>query len=157
MNDRSVVDFPGESRVHIGLAVTELNESRRFYETLLGVPPCKERPGYVKFEPQSPSVNLSLNQVTKAAAGFRSPTHYGIQVKSTQAVQDALARLTAGGLETAVETSTTCCYAVQDKVWVTDPDGNSWEVFVVLDDSAQRKDEKSTCCAADAPQVGGCC
>ena len=63
MNGQSAVSFPGKSRVHIALAVTDLQRSRAFYETLLGVSPTKERPGYVKFEPQNPSVNLTLNEV----------------------------------------------------------------------------------------------
>ena len=83
-------------------------------------------------------------------------THYGVQVKSTEDVQDAISRLAHAGLETAVEEKITCCYAVQDKVWVTDPDGNRWEVFVVLDaDANQRKDAGSSCCATDSP--ASCC
>ena len=158
MNGRSAVDFPGKSRVHIALAVADLQHSRAFYETLLGVPPTKERPGYVKFEPQDPSVNLTLNEVSTANAIDKPATHYGIQVKSTQAVQDAISRLSNAGLETAVEENTTCCYAVQDKVWVADPEGNQWEVFVVLDaDASQRRDEASTCCTTDSTEANACC
>lgn len=158
MNSRSAVDFPGERRVHIALAVVDLQRSRAFYETLLGVAPTKERPGYVKFEPQDPSVNLTLNEVGDANAIGKPATHYGVQVKTSEAVQDAISRLSAAGLETVVEESTTCCYAVQDKVWVADPDGNQWEVFVVLNaDAEQRKDEGSSCCATDSTQTTGCC
>ncbi len=160
MNGQSAVNFPGNSRVHIALAVTDLQRSRIFYETLLGVPPTKERPGYVKFEPQDPSVNLTLNEVSDAKSIGKPTTHYGVQVKTTQAVQDAISRLSDAGLETAVEENTTCCYAVQDKVWVADPEGNQWEVFVVLDaDTDQRKDEASNCCATDSSQAStnACC
>ena len=160
MNGQSAVNFPGNSRVHIALAVTDLQRSRTFYETLLGVPPTKERPGYVKFEPQDPSVNLTLNEVGDAKTVGKPATHYGVQVKSTQAVQDAISRLSDAGLETAVEENTTCYYAVQDKVWVSDPEGNQWEVFVVLDaDANQRKDERSSCCATGSTQASAdaCC
>ncbi len=159
MNGQSAIDFPGNSRVHIGLAVTDLERSRAFYETLLGVPPTKERPGYVKFELQDPSVNLTLNEVHEAPNVGKAPTHYGIQVKTTQAVQDAIARLSGAGLRTTVEENTTCCYAVQDKVWVADPEGNQWEIFVVLDaDANQRQDEGSSCCATDSTHnTNACC
>ncbi len=160
MNGQSAVNFPGSSRIHIALAVMDLQRSRTFYETLFGVPPTKERPGYVKFEPQDPSVNLTLNEVSDAKSIGKPATHYGVQVKTTQAVQDAISRLTNAGLETAVEENTTCCYAVQDKVWVADPEGNQWEVFVVLEaDADQRKDEASNCCATDATQASTntCC
>ena len=160
MNGQSAVNFPGNSRVHIALAVADLQRSRTFYETLFGVPPTKERPGYIKFEPQDPSVNLTLNEVSDAKSIGKLATHYGIQVKTTQAVQDAISRLSDAGFETAVEENTTCCYAVQDKVWVADPEGNQWEVFVVLDaDANQRKDEGSSCCATDSTQAStnACC
>ena len=160
MNGPSAVEFPGESRVHIGLPVRDLERSRSFYETLLGMPPTKTRPGYVKFECTTPSVNLTLNEVAGSEPIQRPATHYGVQVKSTQAVQEAKARLSEAGLPTSVEENTTCCYAVQDKVWVADPDGNQWEVFVVLDANAtQRKDEGSTCCAREATQspANTCC
>ena len=160
MNGQSAVDFPGKSRVHIALAVTDLHSSRRFYETLLGVAPTKERPGYVKFEPDDPSVNLTLNEVRDGRNIGKPATHYGVQVKSTQAVQDAISRLSDAGLATVVEENTTCCYAVQDKVWVSDPEGNQWEVFVVLDaDANQRKDEQSSCCPTDSSHASAdpCC
>ena len=111
MNGQSAVNFPGNSRVHIALAVTNLERSRTFYETLLGVPPTKERPGYVKFEPQDPSVNLTLNEVRDAKTVDKPATHYGVQVKSTQAVQEAISRLSDAGLKTAVEENTTCSWA----------------------------------------------
>ena len=160
MNGQSAVKFPGNCRVHIGLAVTDLRRSRTFYEVLLGVAPAKERPGYVKFEPRDPSVNLTLNEVGDAKNVGNPATHYGIQAKSAQAVQDAISRLSNAGLETRVEENTTCCYAVQDKVWVSDPDGNVWEVFVVLEaDADQRMAEGSSCCGTDStqPSADACC
>ena len=160
MNTQSAVNFPGATRVHIALPVTDLEGSRKFYETLLGVPPTKERPGYVKFEPDDPSVNLTLNEVPVVGNSSHLPQHFGIQVKTTQAVQDAIARFSEVGLGTKVEENTTCCYAVQDKVWVTDPDGNQWEIFVVLEvDADSRKDPASSCCAPNSTEApaAACC
>ena len=137
-----------------------LERSRSFYETLLGVPPTKLRPGFVKFEPQDPSVNLTLNEVSKVANTGGTATHYGVQVKTPQVVKDAAARLTDAGLDTAIQDNTTCCYAVQDKVWAADPEGNRWEIFVVLDtDTDQRKDDESGCCATNTkqPTANTCC
>ncbi len=143
----SAVDFPGSSRIHVGLAVSDLERSKRFYQTLFGRAPTKERPGYAKFEPTDPSVNLSLNQAGPGATSKALPAHYGVQVKSSSAVAEAAERFRAAGLQPRVEEQTTCCYAVQDKVWVHDPDGNEWEVFVVTEaDARQRMDEHSSCC-----------
>ena len=160
MNNQSASKFPGSSRVHISFAVKDLAQSRTFYKTLLGVPPTKERPGYVKFEPQDPSVNLTLNEVDGANRSGQPIMHYGVQVKTPQAVQEAFTRLSKAGLKTRVEENTTCCYAVQDKVWVADPEGNQWEVFVVLEaDADERKDRGSSCCATKVEEASSaaCC
>ena len=114
-NHASAVDFAGASRIHIGLAVRDLERSKRFYQTLFGQAPTKERPGYAKFEPSEPLVNLSLNQADPGAATRALPAHYGIQVKSSAAVVEAAHRFRAAGLEPRMEEQTTCCYAVQDK------------------------------------------
>ncbi len=149
----SAVDFPGSSRIHMGLAVRDLERSKRFYQTLFGAAPTKERPGYAKFEPSEPSVNLSLNQADGGAVSRASPAHHGIQVKSSTAVAEAVERFRAAGLEPRMEEQTTCCYAVQDKAWVRNPDGNEWEVFVVTDaDTRQRRDGESSCCEGEAAE-----
>ena len=147
MNASSAVDFPGTHRIHLALAVGDLQRSRAFYATLLGVEPSQVRSDYLQFEPEAPSVNLSLNQVGAERAPARPPAHYGIQVRSSAEVHAAQQRLSAAGLATRVEQQTDCCYAVQDKVWVEDPDGNAWEVFVVTrteSESASRA--ASACC-----------
>ncbi len=106
----------------------------------------------MKFEPADPSVNFTLNERAGAREGERlertsTAAHYGVQVKSVEEVKAMDEKFRAGGYSTEIEEQTTCCYAVQDKVWATDPDGNSWEVFVVLEaDAPQRKDPESGCC-----------
>ena len=163
MNQQSAAKFPGESRLHIALEASDVERSKQFYRLLLGVEPSKERPGYVKFEPVDPSVNLTLNQRHGAAAGHTGSAHYGVQVKSVAAVHDAVARFQAADYETVSEEQTTCCYALQDKVWVSDPDGNRWEVFVVLE--ADVKDQlyaEAGCCVPEVTGIqlsgagGGC-
>lgn len=161
MKRETAVDFPGTSRVHIALAVTDLERSRRFYELLLGVPPSKVRDGYAKFEPRDPSINLTLNAVVSLGARQAAPAHFGIQVRTTEAVREAIEKLNGAGLATDVESGTTCCYAVQDKVWVDDPDGNSWEVFVVTEaDTEQHSVGSPRGGAPDEAASGpskGCC
>ncbi len=154
MRAQSVINFLGASRVHIGLAVADLERSRTFYKTLLGVTPTKERPGYIKFESEDPLINLTLHEVEDADRTGHLTRHYGIQVKTTQAVQEAQARFTQAGVPTRVEEHTTCCYAVQDKVWAADPEGNRWEVFVVLEADAEgRRVEGTQCCAPKSGQA----
>lgn len=153
MNNESAVQFATDSRIHLGLAVDNLERSVAFYTTLFGVGPTKTRSRYAKFEVAEPPVNLALNEVGGATGPNNPVAHYGIQVKSTDAVGKVGGRLTEAGLQTAVEENVTCCYAVQNKVWATDPDGNKWEVYVVLDNDGGQHHASSACCA-DKPD---CC
>lgn len=157
MNTQSAVNFPGQYRLHVALNVSDLEASKQFYELLLGVAPCKVRPRYAKFEPTDPSVNLTLNEVDSPIAVEGGSAHFGIQVKSVEAVHAAIEKFRAAGIETITEEATTCCYAVQDKVWAVDPDGHKWEVFVVLE--ADVKDElysKAGCCGPEIVSLSHC-
>lgn len=149
-NAISAVDFPGRARVHIGLAVADIERSVDFYRTLLGVEPCKQRTDYAKFEPTEPSLNLSLIQARGAKSLSNRPTHYGIQVKSSEAVEEASGRLQQAGVPVRTEEQTSCCYAIQDKVWAEDPDGNEWEVFVVTQKDSPKLHSEDACCEADS-------
>jgi hypothetical protein len=99
----------------------------------LGIEPSKVRSGYAKFDVQNPPLNPALNEVPFNERGALS--HPGIQVASTADVLVMRERWARAGLNTRDEMQTSCCYAIQDKTWVSDPDGNEWEVFVVLEDN----------------------
>lgn len=151
MNRQSAVEFATPTRVHIGLGVQNLESSIAFYSRLFAQEPTKLRPQYAKFEVADPPVNLTLNGGRSDTVQSSAASHFGIQVKSTDIVLHMAERLRAAGLEPKMEEAITCCYAVQDKAWVTDPDGNAWEIFVVLDAeaSAYKQDGSSTCCTGD--------
>jgi predicted enzyme related to lactoylglutathione lyase len=122
-------------RPHLALTVTDVNRSVPFYEALFGTAPEKVRDGYAKFSVAEPALNFTLNQGARHELGAFN--HAGIQVASTDDVLAAKLRLTKAGLATFDEMDTTCCYARQDKIWVRDPDGTPWEVFVTHADSEE--------------------
>jgi len=120
-------------KAHLALNVHKVEQSIEFYRQMLGIEPSKVRPGYAKFDVQNPPLNLTLNEVAFNERGALS--HLGIQVASTEDVWTMREKWAAAGLVTRDEMQTNCCYATQDKTWVRDPDGNEWEVFVVLQDN----------------------
>lgn len=138
-------------KAHLALNVKNVERSIEFYKRMLGIEPCKVRTGYAKFDVVNPPLNLTLNEVSFTERGALS--HLGIQVASTDDVLVMREKWTRAGLLTRDEMQTNCCYAIQDKTWVTDPDGNEWEVFVVLEDNLP---ETSMCCTTDASGVQTC-
>jgi catechol 2,3-dioxygenase-like lactoylglutathione lyase family enzyme len=120
-------------KAHLALNVRDVERSIEFYRKLFGVEPSKVRTGYAKFDVENPPLNFTLNQVPFGERGALS--HLGIQVGSTEDVLATRDCWAGAGLTTRDEMQTSCCYAVQDKTWVRDPDGNEWEVFVVLEDN----------------------
>src|SRR5690242_4517896 len=117
---------------HVSLNVSAIDASVAFYEAAFGVKATKRRPGYAKFDLSEPSLNLTMTEAPRTGV---NASHFGVQVASTDDVAEARARFESAGLVTFTEEDTACCYAVQDKVWIEDPDGNSWEVFVVKSDA----------------------
>jgi catechol 2,3-dioxygenase-like lactoylglutathione lyase family enzyme len=130
---------------HVSLNVSNVDTSVAFYERLFGVKASKRRAGYAKFDLAEPALNLSMVEAPRTGV---NASHFGIQVASSNDVTEAEARFREARLLTRTESNTTCCYAVQDKVWVEDPDGNSWEVFVVKADAESM---------SDAPTAQACC
>jgi catechol 2,3-dioxygenase-like lactoylglutathione lyase family enzyme len=148
MTHDSAVQFETNTRVHFGLAVRNLGDAVEFYRVLLGQEPTKLRTDYAKFEVADPPLNLALNKVGGPTGPNNPVAHFGIQVKSTAAVSAMAQRLENAGITATKEENVTCCYAVQDKIWASDPDGNKWEVFVVLDnDAAGHSSTGDECCA----------
>ena len=135
-------------KAHISIVVKDVAASREFYRKLFGIEPSKVRTGYAKFDVSNPPLNFTLNEGTAAPGGNLS--HLGIQVASTQDVLAMRQKWQEQGLLPVDELQTECCYALQDKAWVHDPDGNEWEVFAVLKDNLPEKPaaEKS-CCGPD--------
>jgi catechol 2,3-dioxygenase-like lactoylglutathione lyase family enzyme len=139
-------------KAHVAINVRNVEESIAFYRKLFGIEPAKVRRGYAKFDVQNPQLNLAMNEVPFNERGALS--HLGIQVASTADVMAIRERWHQAGLTTRDEMQTACCYAVQDKTWVADPDGNEWEVFVVLEDNLPESSQpESTGCCATAPSL----
>jgi len=130
---------------HLAINVRDIEASIDFYAKMFGTEPSKVRTGYAKFDVESPGLNFTLNQVPFSERGALS--HLGIQVATTEDVKAMRTNWEERGLLPRDEMQTTCCYALQDKAWVNDPDGNEWEVFVVLKDNlSQAKSNDATCC-----------
>ncbi|WP_236796330.1 ArsI/CadI family heavy metal resistance metalloenzyme [Amycolatopsis sp. GM8] len=142
------------SRVQLALRVADLPGSIEFYSKLFGTEPAKLRPGYANFAVEEPALKLVLLEGEPGQA--TALDHLGVEVESTDEVSAAGKRLTGEGLETLTEDDTTCCYAVQDKVWVHGPGQEPWEVYTVKADSQTFGTEATaTCCAPNAGQAAG--
>ena len=152
------------SRVQLALNVSDLEGSIAFYAKLFGTEPHKRRPGYANFAIAEPPLKLVLIEVGEEARGSGTAgalNHLGIEVESVDEVGAARTRIHDAGLASFDENDTTCCYALQDKVWVHDPAGAPWEVYTVKDDDPaqarpasasipllQAREGQSACCAS---------
>ena len=148
------------SRVQLALNVDDVDEAVAFYSRLFDAEPAKRRPGYANFTLDEPALKLVLLENPGAGGSLN---HLGVEVASTGEVVAATRRLGDAGLATEVEEGTTCCYALQDKVWVTGPGAERWEVYTVLADAGVSAEAtrgevatvddccESTCCEP------GCC
>jgi catechol 2,3-dioxygenase-like lactoylglutathione lyase family enzyme len=157
------------SRVQLALNVSDIDEAVDFYSKLFATEPTKRRTGYANFVVESPPLKLVLIENRDAAGSLN---HLGVEVFSTEEVAAAQDRLAGEGLATATEDNVTCCYALQDKVWVDDPDGAPWEIYTVLGDRDTPEHDLHTvdtcgagaCVSAALPAdqhgrqtVSGCC
>ena len=141
-------------KAHLALNVKDVETSIGFYRKLLGIEPSKVRTGYAKFDVQNPPLNLTLNEYNFTDRGALS--HLGILVASTDDVLATREKWVEAGLITRDEMQTNCCYALQDKTWVRDPDGNEWEVFVVLEDNLAET-APCECGTKVATEAASCC
>ena len=150
------------SRVQLALRVPDLEASIAFYSKLFGTEPAKVRDGYANFAVAEPPLKLVLLEGRDEQATRLD--HLGVEVEDTGQVTEAAERLKESGLVTLEENDTTCCYAVQDKVWVTGPGDEPWEVYVVKADAETlAKADDSACCTPNAsdpekePVGAACC
>ncbi len=134
------------SAVHISLNVSDLSRSVAFYQGLFGEPK-KLKPDYAKFVGAEPEIHLAL-QPGLHSPGAGALSHLGIRVESTEEVRRWRSDLKARGVVSEEEKREDCCYAVQDKFWLTDPDGNRWEVYTVLEDVEHASREAQAACCA---------
>jgi catechol 2,3-dioxygenase-like lactoylglutathione lyase family enzyme len=136
------------SRVQLALNVSDIDAAVDFYTKLFATEPAKRRPGYANFAIAEPPLKLVLMENPGAAGKLN---HLGIEVESSEQVTLTSDRLQQTDLSVTPQTQSTCCYALQDKVWVKDPDGADWEVYVVLEDSAtlgvSQKTASPVCCS----------
>jgi catechol 2,3-dioxygenase-like lactoylglutathione lyase family enzyme len=142
------------SRVQLALNVPDLDQAIEFYTRLFATAPAKVRPGYANFAIAEPPLKLVLLENDRSGGALN---HLGVEVDTTAEVVAAQERLAGEGLDTRTEDDVTCCYAVQDKVWVDDPAGAPWEIYTVLSDAAPEADSvgqtgasDGVCCAAPA-------
>ncbi|MFD2168423.1 ArsI/CadI family heavy metal resistance metalloenzyme [Tumebacillus lipolyticus] len=150
-------------RMHLAINVKSLEANLQFYKAFFGAEPTKVKENYAKFELNNPPLHFSMNVCPYENSGALN--HLGFQVQGTEQVLAHKARLQAAGLVSLDEINTTCCYAVQDKIWVHDPEGNAWEIFYTKADSefesAQAPKAEAICCAPSAPSepasVDSCC
>jgi catechol 2,3-dioxygenase-like lactoylglutathione lyase family enzyme len=149
------------SRVQLALNVSDLDAAVDFYSKLFGAEPAKRRAGYANFAIAEPPLKLVL---IEGAGTPGSMNHLGVEVESSELVGQAQARLSGQGLATATEENVSCCFAVQDKVWVDAPDGEPWEIYTVLADAEMPPGElravepdDAMCCASAPESAARCC
>jgi catechol 2,3-dioxygenase-like lactoylglutathione lyase family enzyme len=151
--------------VQLALNVDDLDAAVAFYSKLFATAPAKVRPGYANFAIAEPPLKLVLIEGVGTPGSLN---HLGVEVESTDEVTAAQARLAADGLATATEDQVSCCFAVQDKVWVDAPSGEPWEIYTVLSDVEMPPGElrmvdpddpnaDPLCCAAAPESSTRCC
>jgi extradiol dioxygenase family protein len=122
-------------KFHLSLDVADLEASVRFYSTLFNNPPSKVKPGYAKFDLESPPINLTMQE--KSHCCLQGISHMGLRVNTEQEIQGIKKRMEDAGYSTVDEDNTVCCYALQDKFWLNDPSDYRWEVYMVKADTEE--------------------
>lgn len=143
------------SRIQLALNVNDIDAAVEFYSTLFDTQPAKRRPGYANFAVENPPVKLVLFENPEATGTLN---HVGVERTSMAEVEAEANRLESAGLTLDVEGDVVCCYARQDKHWVTGPDGQRWENYVVLADAHVELEGKTSADLADSSSAdAGCC
>jgi len=132
-------------KTHLNLATRDIAKSVAFYRTLLGTQPMKQHDDYALFVMDDPGLELALSLDPTATAS--QDAHYGIVVETADRVDQAVKRFTAAGITVDIENGEVCCYARQDKVWASDPEGRRWETYYVIEETEQRMGENVSCCS----------
>lgn len=142
--------------LHVALDVADLERSIDFYTRLFAAPPVRREADYAKFEPADLPLVLSLNPTPTAPSGPQRLSHLGVRVASAEALAALRERVARADLTAREEHGTACCYAIADKLWVADPDGNAWELYQRLGDAPVRYPGAGECCVptADAAESG---
>lgn len=145
-------------RLHLHVSVPDIEQSVAFYSTLFGAQPTVIKSDYAKWMLEDPRVNLAISSRARAVG----VDHVGLQVDSTEELNELASRLRAAGAETFDQEATTCCYAKSDKSWVTDPAGVRWETFFTMGAATSYGEddvipESSTACCGPAPEVKAAC
>jgi catechol 2,3-dioxygenase-like lactoylglutathione lyase family enzyme len=142
------------SRIQLALNVDDLEQAVAFYSTLFGTEPAKRKPGYANFAIAEPPLKLVLLENPGTGGSIN---HLGVEVSSSEEVHAEIARLSGAGLFTDEQMGTTCCFATQDKVWVTGPGGEQWEVYTVVADSDTFGVSRQSTGDARQPADTACC
>lgn len=132
-------------RAHLSIYVSDVDKTAAFYSKVFTTSPQKKTHDYAKFDLKNPSLNFSF--LSHPQGKISQVGHLGIEVDSTEEVLAWKEKLTKAGIETRDEMSVDCCYANQDKVWFSDPDGNEWEIFFVKNQLEIPKQKNTTTCA----------
>jgi len=150
------------SRVQLALNVSDLDRAVEFYSRLFSAEPAKRRPGYANFAIAEPPLKLVLIEGTGQPGTLN---HLGVEVEGTDDVAAATARFRSEGLAPSTEDQVSCCFALQDKVWVDSPDGEPWEIYTVLADVEMSDGglrtvtggDDAMCCGSAPESAARCC
>ena len=151
-----------KTRVHISLSVSDIKESVEFYSNLFQTPATKVKSEYANFRMETPALHLALTQVLPSQTNKHNTEseHFGIELFNPNELENWHSKVRASGLKTITEKEVTCCYAVGNKFWAQDPDGNRWEFWVRLEEASSMKspetsNQDSVCCPTEAKET--CC
>ena len=143
-----------KTRVHVNLSVSDIERSVQFYSLLFGSQPTKVRDDYANFRLDEPGLHLALVKSPAHAGGDSSARHFGIELFENPELNDWRNRLQKAGVPLKIEEQVTCCYAVGNKFWAQDPDGNDWEFWIrSAEADAMHGDAAEACCTPEAAAV----